>query len=243
MTMVRVLSRARRTLGDGCTVQNGARVCSPPLPVVSRWQNPNLNTPPWTDQQKLSISARMNTALSGPSFMNRNISLWNPPADSLPFIVTPNPFVAYPAVGAQPIVIIQYVVPPGMMGVITKLAVVHVGGNPPDGTGNVIWSVLVNGGGIDGLGNLTSQVGTYAQPNDFVFRVIENDVVQVTVEVVANPMPVGATTAARFHGWTYPLIQATNVGDQPNTAQASYSKGLGDQLILATRSAYRRGLQ
>lgn len=207
MTLVRM---PRRTLGDSCSVQNGVRVCSPAPPSVSAWQNPNVNSQPWTDQQKLSMSARMKTALSGPSFMNRNISLWNPPADALPFVVTPNPFPNYPAPGAAPIVVIQYVVPPGMMGVITKLAVVHFGGNPPDGTGNVIWSVLINGGGIDGLGNLTSQVGTYAQPNDFVFRIMENDIVQVTVEVTTAPMPAGQTTAARFHGWTYPLIQATN---------------------------------
>jgi hypothetical protein len=204
------LVRARRTLGNGCSIQNGMQVCPPAQPRLPSWQNPNLARQPWTDEQKLSIAARMKTALSGPSFMNRNISLFNPPADSMPFIVTPNPFVAYPAPGAAPAVVIQYVVPPGMMAVITKLAVVHVGGNPPDGTGNVVWSVLINGAGIDGLGNLTSQVGTYAMPNDFVFRAIEQDIVQVTVQVTVNPMPVGTTTAARFHGWTYPLIQATN---------------------------------
>lgn len=209
MTLVRTYSRARQT-------SPSVRVRQAATPSISKWQNPNLNAQPWTDQQKLSISSRMATALSGPSFMNRNISLWNPPGDSLPFIVTPNPFPNYPAVGAPPIVIIQYVVPPGMMGVITKLAVVHNGGNPPDGTGNVIWSVLINGGGIDGLGNLTSQVGTYAQPNDFVFRVIENDIVQVTVQVTTTVMPAGQTTAARFHGWTYPLIQATNTTNSPN---------------------------
>ena len=202
----------RRFLGDSCTVDgNGIRVCSPAPPTVPAWQIPNVGAQSgWTDEQKLSMGARMKTALQGPSFLNRNISLWNPPADALPFIVTPNPFPNYPAPGADPIVVIQYIVPQGQLGVITKLAVVHVGGNPPDGTGNVIWSVLINGGGVDGLGDLTSQVGTYAQPNDFVIQVIENDIVQVTVEVINNPMPVGAATAARFHGWTYPLVQATN---------------------------------
>jgi len=179
---------------------------------VSSWANPNIAGQPWTDAQKLSMSSRVKTALSGPSFMNRAISLFNPPADSLPFIITPNPFPAYPAPGAGPIDVIEYVVPAGQLAVITKLAIVHVGGNPPDGTGNVIWRVLINGGGIDGLNDLTSQVATYAQPNDFVFRLHERDIVQVTAEVPAAqpPMPVGTRTAARFHGWTYPLIQATN---------------------------------
>jgi hypothetical protein len=174
---------------------------------------PNLDSKPWTDAQKLSIAARLKTALTGPRFLNRDISLFNPPADSRPFVITPNPFPAYPAPGAGPIVIIQYSPQTGLMAVINRLSVVHVGGNPPDGTGNVIWRVLINGAGIDGLNNLTSQVGTYAQPNDFVFMAIEHDIVTVTAEVPAAqpPMPVGARTAARLHGWTYPLVQATTV--------------------------------
>lgn len=198
-------------IGDNCVITpGGARVCTPD---AASWQQPNLSSQPWTDNQKLSAAARVNTALAGAPFLNRDISLFNPPADSRPFVVTPNPFPAYPAPGAGPITVIQYVVQQGLMAVINRLAVVHVGGNPPDGTGNVVWRVLINGAGIDGLNNLTSQVGSYAMPNDFVFMAIENDIVKVTVEVPAGqaPMPVGATTAARFHGWTYPLVQATKV--------------------------------
>jgi hypothetical protein len=205
--------RRRRTLGrlgDSCTVNaSGTRVCTAAPPAVPAWQVPNVGSQSgWTDEQKLSMGARMNTALSGVSFLNRNISLWNPPADSLPFIVSDA--VEYPAPAANPAVVISYTVPQGQMAVINKLAVVHVGGNPPDFSGNVIWSVLINGAGIDGLGAIESQVGTLANPNDFVFVAIENDIVQVIVEVVTNPMPVGQTTAALFHGWTYPLVQATN---------------------------------
>lgn len=204
----------RSWLGDVCTVSpSGARVCVPDPPQIAAWQQPNLSQQPWTDSQKLSADARVKVALNGPSFLNRDISLFNPPADSRPFIVTPNPFPAYPAPGAPAIVVIQYIVPVGLMAVINRLAVVHVGGNPPDGTGDVIWRVLINSAGIEGLGDITSQVGTYAQPNDFVFMAIENDIVQVTVEIPAlsPPRPVGDTTAARFHGWTYPLVEATKV--------------------------------
>lgn len=199
-------------LGDTCTISaGGARVCTADDPSIDAWQNPDVSGQRWTDQQKLSVSTRVKTALQGKTFLNRDLSLFNPPGDSRPFITTPNPFVAYPLPGAGPIDVITKTIETGLMAVINRLAVVHVGGNPPDGTGNVIWRVLVNGAGIDGLGELTSEVGTYAQPNDFVFMVIENDIVKVTVEVpAAQPaMPAGTTTAARFHGWTYPLAQAT----------------------------------
>jgi hypothetical protein len=186
---------------------------------VPDWQQPNLNAQPWTDNQKMSAAARVKLALAGAPFLNRDISLFNAPADSKPFVVTPTggtiaqPFVAYPAPGAGPSVVIQRVVPKGLMDVITKIAIVHVGGNPPDGTGNVVWRLLINGAGVDGLNNLNSQLGTYAQPNDFVIMAIENDIVQVTVEVPAGQpaMPAGQSTAARFHGWSYPLVQATQV--------------------------------
>jgi hypothetical protein len=197
-------------LGDTCTIQpNGARVCTPDV-----WQIPSINRQHWTDTQKQSVAARMQNAFGLPPFLNRDISLFNPPADSAPFIVTPNPFVNYPAPGAGPVTVISYTVPPGLLAVIYALSIVHVGGNPPDGTGNVIWRLLVNGAGVNGLNNLTSQVGTYAAPNLFTIAIIENDVIKVTVEVPAGQpaMPPGTTTAARFHGWTYPLVEATKMG-------------------------------
>ena len=177
----------------------------------------NLGSSPFTDHQKLALDARAAVVHGAGSFIHPDISFYNPPSDSRPFIVTPNPFPAYPLPGAMPVVVITYKVQQGLLAVITKLAVVHVGGNPPDGTGQVIWRVLQNGAGIRGLNNLTSEVGTYAQPNDgFSIVGVENDVFQVTVELPATlngapnaPMPIGATTAARFQGWTYPLSEAT----------------------------------
>jgi hypothetical protein len=171
----------------------------------------------WSFAQKLSILTREQNARQAPPFLNRDLSLFQPPADSRPFIVTPaigtiaTPFVGYPAPGAGPVTVITYTVPVGLLAVISKLAIVHFGGAPPDGTGNVIWRVLINGAGVEGMNNLSSQVGTYAQPNDTVFVVIENDIVQVTVEVPAGQpaMPAGTSTAARFHGWSYQIVEAT----------------------------------
>jgi hypothetical protein len=176
---------------------------------------------PYTDLQKQSLDVRANLVQDAPSFLHPDLSFFNPPADSRPFIVTPNPFVAYPAPGAGEVVVISYTVPAGLLAVINKLAVVHVGGNPPDGTGNVVWRVKQNGAGVKGMNALTSQVGTYAQPNDFVITAVENDIVEVTVEVpLGQPiMPPGTRTAARFHGWTYPLMEATLKLSQQGASQ------------------------
>lgn len=124
-----------------------------------------------------------------------------------PLIVTPNPFPNYPAPGAAAVEIIRYQVPRGMRAVLNKLAIVHVGGGFVDGSGNVIWRVLVNGAGVKGMEALTSQVGSYSQPNDTWLVLEENDLVQVTVEVpAAQPaMPPGTTTAARVHGFATAL--------------------------------------
>jgi hypothetical protein len=185
------------------------------------WQKPNISAQPWTDLQKQSAAMRARNSIGLPPFLNRDISLFNPPADSLPFIITPTPFVNYPAPGAGPSPVISYTVPPGLLAVIYALSIVHVGGNPPDGTGNVIWRVLINGAGVNGLNNLSSQVGTYAAPNLFTIAVIENDTIKVTVEVPTGQpaMPGATTTAARFHGWTYPLVEATKMSPLGGVSQ------------------------
>ncbi len=172
----------------------------------------NVDNLLFSDLQKRTLSARSKSLNSSGPFYRRSVSLFNPPADSNPLIITANPFIAYPLPDVGPSTIITFTVPLGLFALITKLAIINYGGNPPDGSGNVVWRVLKNGGGIRGLSNLTSQVGTYAQPNDVVITLIENDVIAVTVEVPAGQpaMPGGSTTAARFHGFTLPLVEATN---------------------------------
>jgi hypothetical protein len=169
---------------------------------------PDFNTRTWSDYQKVAAASLAKTAASAPSFLHQDLTLFLPPSDAKPFIVTPILFTAYPAAGAAAVVLLSYVAPQGAIAVINKLAIVHVGGNPPDGTGNVIWQVLVNGAGVKGMNNLTSQVGTYAAPNDTEILLMENDLIQVTVQVPAAGVPPPGTTAARFHGWTYPLSEA-----------------------------------
>jgi hypothetical protein len=181
---------------------------------------PNLGQMPLTQVQKAMLDARARAIASAPPFIHPDLSSFNPPSDSDSFTVTPSPFVAYPAniPTGGPVVVIQFSVPRSKLAIIRKMSVVHFGGNPPDGTGRVIWRVLKNGGGLRGLSNLTSQYGTYAAPKDVTILGIENDLIQVTVEcpqflpdgITPNPGPPGGTlTAASFDGFMYPLSQAT----------------------------------
>ena len=180
---------------------------------------PNLPDMPFTQIQKAMLDRRARAVVLAPPYIHPNLNFFNPPADSEPFTITPSPFVAYPAVGSSAIVVITLTVPKSKIAVIRKLSVVHFGGNPPDGTGQVIWRVLKNGGGIRGLNQLTSQYGTYATPKDLTIVGVENDTIQVTVElptlladgVTPNAnMPAGTRTAASFDGFTYSLSEATN---------------------------------
>jgi hypothetical protein len=179
---------------------------------------PQLGDMPFTQAQKQSLDLASRLVASAPPFIHPSLSFFNPPADSDAFTTTPQPFPSFPAVGASAIVVIAFAVPRSKLAVIRKLSIVSFGGNPPDGTGIVIWRVLKNGGGLRGLSNLTAQYGTFAAPKDAVILGIENDTIQVTVEcptylpdgVTPNPgMPGGTTTAASFDGFMYPLSEAT----------------------------------
>jgi hypothetical protein len=133
------------------------------------------------------------------------------PADSQPFILRSNPpFPNYPAPAAAASVILAITPNAGMLMVIQKLAVVHIGGGFVDGSGNIVWRVLQNGAPVKGLGNLQAQVGTLAQPNDLVLLAMPGDILQITVEVPAGQaaMPGGTSTAAAVHGFQYPVARA-----------------------------------
>jgi hypothetical protein len=179
---------------------------------------PNLGQMPLSHLQKAMLDARARAIASAPPFIHPDLTLFGSPGDSDSFTVTPSPFPNYPAVGFGPIAVIMFSVPRSKLAIIRKLSVVNFGGNPPDGTGIVIWRVLKNGGGLKGLNSLTSQYGTYAAPKDVTILGIENDTLMVTVEcpallpdgVTANPgMPGGSSTAASFDGFMYPLSEAT----------------------------------
>lgn len=192
---------------------DGRRAYSPTL-------LPNLNRMPFTHVQKATLDAKAYAVQTAPPFIHPNLNFFNPPADSDSFTIAPSPFPTYPAVmpvgGRVPI--LSFTVPRGKFAVIRKLSIVHFGGNPPDGTGQVIWRVLRNGGGLRGLSNIMWQLGTFAAPKDMPIYCWELDSISVTVEcpqflpdgVTPNlGPPAGSTTAASFDGFMYPISEAT----------------------------------
>ena len=193
---------------------DGRRVYAPRL-------LPNLGSMPFSAAQKATLDAKAFSVTNAPPFIHPNLNFFNPPADSDSFTVTPSPFPTYPAVepqsGGGAISIITFTVPRGKVAVIRKMAIVHFGGNPPDGTGRVIWRVIRNGGGLRGLSNMMAQYGTFSAPKDVSIFCWEMDTISVTVECPdllpnGNPNPgppAGSTTAASFDGYMYPLTEAT----------------------------------
>jgi hypothetical protein len=184
---------------------------------------PNLNRMPFTHVQKATLDAKAYAVQTAAPFIHPNLNFFNPPADSDSFTIAPSPFPNYPPVATSPgavqrLPILAFTVPRGKFAVIRKVAIVHVGGNPPDGTGQVIWRVLRNGGGLRGLSNIMWQLGTFAAPKEMPIYCWELDTISVTVEcpqflpdgITVNPGPPGgSTTAASFDGFMYPISEAT----------------------------------
>ena len=174
---------------------------------------PTLGKMPFTRAQKQALDTKAQMIQQASPWVHPDLSFFNPPADSDTFRQTSVPASTYPAAGASAIIILSYTVPKSKFCVINKLGIFHIGGNAPDFTGQVIWRVLKNGGGLRGLNQLTAQVGTQANPLAVVLNGIENDTFVVTVEVpinwALNPPPAGSMTAASFDGFTYPLSEAT----------------------------------
>src|SRR5579863_2563346 len=151
--------RAARNLWSHGRIRGGlSRLGDSSSSPTASAQIPGLNTLPWTNAQKTALQARASAVGQLPPYLHPELTLFLPPADFKAFQVTPLIFPAFPAVGAPAIPIISYTAPQGCIAVINKLAIVYIGGSPPDGTGEVVWQVTVNGAGVKGLNMLTSQV-------------------------------------------------------------------------------------
>jgi hypothetical protein len=121
-------------------------------------------------------------------------------------------YALLPAIGSTA-VIISYVVPPGRNGIINKVACNFVGGGWVEGSGDVVWRILVDGTpppGATSYDSILASLGGPSQPTGIAgFRFFENQVLQF----VAFNNPAGANggvvvagqrVGARFTGWNYP---------------------------------------
>jgi len=129
-------------------------------------------------------------------------------------------YVLLGAIGTT-VTIISYVVPPGRNAIIYKVANNFVGGGWVEGTGDVIWRILVDGSpppGAVSYDTLLASLGNPASPTEIPgFRVFENQV--LTLVALNNPagpdggvVVAGQRVGARFVGWNYPTdIEASDI--------------------------------
>jgi len=121
-------------------------------------------------------------------------------------------YALLPAIGSTQ-VIISYVVPPGRNGVIKKVANNFVGGGWVEGTGDLVWRILVDGTpppGATSYDTILASLGNPASPTGIAgFRIYENQV--VTLVAFNNPagpnggvVVAGQRVGGRFTGWNYP---------------------------------------
>lgn len=176
----------------------------------------DFNSTGWTQAQKVIASMKAKSVASAPSYLNEKLTLWFPPADSSPFTTTSpdgtgtsGGFLPYPAPGSGQLVILAKTVDQGKLCVIRKMSIFNQGANPPDGSGNVIWRVLINGAAVKGMNAMLSQYGAGQTPQDCQIIASDGDVIQVTVEVPAGKVTPPGTTGARWDGYTCPLTEAT----------------------------------
>ena len=122
-------------------------------------------------------------------------------------------YALLPAIGSTAI-IITYVVPPGRNGIINKVACNFVGGGWVEGSGDVVWRILVDGTpppGATSYDSILASLGGPSQPTGIAgFRFFENQV--LTFVAFNNPaganggvVVAGQRVGARLTGWNYPL--------------------------------------
>ena len=115
-------------------------------------------------------------------------------------------YAALPAIGAQANVI-TFQVPLGRNGVIKKIANNLVGGGFNEGSGNVVWQILVDGApppGATSYDNILASLGSPANPVEIAgFRIYENQILTLVVKNVALAVA-GQLSGGRFVGYLYP---------------------------------------
>jgi len=111
-----------------------------------------------------------------------------------------------PAIGAQ-ITILSLVVPPGRNGIIRKVACNFVGGGWVEGSGDVIWQILVDNATPPGANSYSSILGSLGSPASPVeipgFRVYENQTITFIAQNVAVILA-AQKVGARLIGYFYP---------------------------------------
>lgn len=115
-------------------------------------------------------------------------------------------YAALPAIAAEA-VILSYLVPSGRNGIIKKIANNFVGGGWVEGTGAVVWRILVDGTpppGATSYQNIVNSLGNPASPTEIPgFRIYEHQLITVVADNI-SVVVAGQLVGARLVGWNYP---------------------------------------
>lgn len=115
-------------------------------------------------------------------------------------------YVLLPAIGAQANVL-SFQVPIGRNGVIQKIANNYVGGGWNEGSGAVVWQILIDGApppGAMSYDSILGSLGSPASPTQIPgFRIYENQILTLVVKNV-SVVVAGQLSGGRFVGYLYP---------------------------------------
>ena len=115
-------------------------------------------------------------------------------------------YAALPAIGATA-TIISFTVPIGRNGVIQKVANNYVGGGWTEGSGAVVWRILIDGApppGATSYANILGSLGSPASPTGIAgFRIFENQVLTL-VAFNTSVVVAGQLVGGRLTGYLYP---------------------------------------
>ncbi len=124
------------------------------------------------------------------------------PTTGLPF--NPTTYVAIPAIAATA-TIIDFRVPNGYQGVINQMGNNFVGGGFTDGSGSVVWQLLLDGVPYPNFENIIASLGNPANPSLIgAIQLRERQRVQLVVKNVSIVVA-GQLIGGRLSGYFYPL--------------------------------------
>lgn len=130
-----------------------------------------------------------------------------------PWVEAPQNFLSYDEFGlvalpASPSVdatILSMLVPDGYDGVIKTISLNFTGGGFVQGSGDIVWRILIDGQAVRNFSNITTEKGSPEQPRPLSggIRVFSGQLVTAVVNHASNVGLSGDATAG-FGGWFYP---------------------------------------
>jgi hypothetical protein len=114
--------------------------------------------------------------------------------------------ITTPAFGAGDTVIVSFSVPLGMNGIIRRLANDYAGPGFVDGSGDLIWRILIDGRAVQGYSAITVRLGAINQPTVIDgIQVSSGQLVSLVVNNATAALPVAGTqVTGRLGGYFYP---------------------------------------